>query len=187
MLAERIEVVIGVDTHKHTHTVAVVVAATGAVLAEKTVNADPAGYDTLVELANQHGPLRAWAMEGSGGYGAGRAVLLVQRGELVIELDRPARPARRAGARVGAAPDGVRLTDPTNPDSLAPRTGHMTLSVAPLAPTDEQLMQALADGHPEAIRTIYDRPSRLVYAQARKICAEDGLAEDTTQEVFLAL
>lgn len=30
MLAELVEVVIGVDTHKHTHTAAVVVAATGA-------------------------------------------------------------------------------------------------------------------------------------------------------------
>lgn len=29
MLAERVEIVIGVDTHKHTHTAAVVTAATG--------------------------------------------------------------------------------------------------------------------------------------------------------------
>ena len=31
MLADSVELVIGVDTHKHTHTAAVVVAATGAV------------------------------------------------------------------------------------------------------------------------------------------------------------
>ena len=43
MLAELVEVVIGVDTHKHTHTAAVVTAATGAVLAHRTVSADPDG------------------------------------------------------------------------------------------------------------------------------------------------
>ena len=32
MLAELVDVVIGVDTHKHTHTAAVVAAGTGAVL-----------------------------------------------------------------------------------------------------------------------------------------------------------
>jgi transposase len=79
MLAEQVEVVIGVDTHKHTHTAAVVAATTGTVLAEETVTADPAGYQALVELAAEHGPLRAWAMEGSGGYGAGLAAHLAQR------------------------------------------------------------------------------------------------------------
>src|SRR4051794_24517612 len=39
-----------------------------------------------------HGELRAWAMGGSGGYGAGLAAHLGERSELVIELDRPARP-----------------------------------------------------------------------------------------------
>jgi hypothetical protein len=39
MLADTIELVIGVDTHKHTHTVAVVVAATGAVVQQVTVPA----------------------------------------------------------------------------------------------------------------------------------------------------
>ena len=41
MLAEQVEVVIGVDTHKHTHPAAVVAATTGAVLAQLTVNTDP--------------------------------------------------------------------------------------------------------------------------------------------------
>jgi RNA polymerase sigma-70 factor (ECF subfamily) len=62
-----------------------------------------------------------------------------------------------------------------------------SITPVPVAPTDEQLMQSVANGHVEAIRMLYDRYSRLVHSQARKICAEDGLAEDTTQEVFLAL
>lgn len=52
MIAEQVEVVIGVDTHKYTHTAAVVAAATGAVLAQLTVNTDPEGYQALVELAD---------------------------------------------------------------------------------------------------------------------------------------
>jgi hypothetical protein len=50
MLAELVEVVIGVDTDKHTHTAAVVTAGTGVVLAETTVAADPDGYAELCAL-----------------------------------------------------------------------------------------------------------------------------------------
>jgi transposase len=99
MLADLVEVVIGVDTHKDTHTAAVLDARTGGVLARATVTADPDGYAALVALAEAHSGLRAWAMEGTGGYGAGLARHLDQASELVIELDRPKRPARKAGAK----------------------------------------------------------------------------------------
>jgi transposase len=99
MLAERVEVVIGVDTHSETHTAAIVDARTGGVLARATVSADPDGYAELSALAEAHPGLRAWAMEGTGGYGAGLARHLADAGELVVELDRPKRPARRAGAK----------------------------------------------------------------------------------------
>jgi transposase len=99
MLAELVEVVIGVDTHSQTHTAAVVDARTGGVLARATVPADPDGYAQLSALAEQHSGLRAWALEGTGGYGAGLARHLAAAEELVVELDRPKRPARRAGAK----------------------------------------------------------------------------------------
>nr|WP_208869605.1 transposase [Micromonospora cremea] len=99
MLAELVEVVIGVDTHKNTHTAALLDTRTGGVLARVTVSTDPDGYAQLVALAEQHSGLRAWALEGSGGYGAGLARHLAGAGELVVELDRPLRPARRAGAK----------------------------------------------------------------------------------------
>jgi RNA polymerase sigma-70 factor (ECF subfamily) len=63
----------------------------------------------------------------------------------------------------------------------------MSTPATTVAPTDEQLMQSVAEGHPDAVRVLYDRYNRQVYSLARRICAEDGLAEDTTQEVFLAL
>jgi transposase len=99
MLAEIVDVVIGVDTHKHTHTAAVVTAATGAAVEDLTVDTDPEGYGELVALADRHSGLRAWSVEGTGGYGAGLVRFLAERGEVVIELDRPNRPARRNGAK----------------------------------------------------------------------------------------
>jgi len=99
MLTEVVELVIGVDTHAHTHTAAVVVAATGALLETVTVPTDPAGYQQLLDLAERHGQLRAFAVEGAGGYGAGLTRHLAAAGEVVVELDRPRRPPRRGGRR----------------------------------------------------------------------------------------
>jgi hypothetical protein len=99
MLADLVEVVIGVDTHKETHTAAVVVAATGAMIAQATVPATPTGYQQFLELADQHHSQRVWAIEGTGGYGAGLTRFLHAHHERVVELDRPKRAARRHGAK----------------------------------------------------------------------------------------
>src|SRR5690348_17146220 len=100
-LAEMVSHVIGVDTHKDTHTAAVVTAVTGGVDHTEAVHANRDGYEALVELADRYsGPdERAWAIEGTGSYGAGLAEFLTQRGEFVIEVDRPSRPATRNGAK----------------------------------------------------------------------------------------
>jgi Transposase len=98
-LSEIAEVVIGVDTHVAAHSAAVVDARTGAVLGELTVQATPEGYQQLVDFAGEHSGLRAWAVEGTGGHGAGLARLLARRYELVLELDRPERARRRNGAK----------------------------------------------------------------------------------------
>jgi transposase len=98
-LSEIAEVVIGVDTHVCTHSAAAVDARTGEVLGEVTVEASPGGYQALVEFADRYSGLRAWAIEGTGGHGAGLARLLARRYELVLELDRPERARRRNGAK----------------------------------------------------------------------------------------
>lgn len=54
-LREVVDVVIGVDTHVHTHSAAVVDAATGGVLEEITVEATAEGYAELVEFADVAG------------------------------------------------------------------------------------------------------------------------------------
>ena len=98
-LRDVVDVVIGVDTHVHTHSAALVGTATGEVLDEITVEATAEGYAELVEFANNHATLRAWAIEGTGGHGAGLSRHLLESSEIVIELDRPQRAARRHGAK----------------------------------------------------------------------------------------
>src|SRR5579875_4052343 len=97
MLADPAGVVIGVDTHKHTHTAAAV-GPTGAALDHVTVPADRRGYRQLVDFAGRHGS-RTWAIEGTGSFGAGLTAVLTQAGHAVVEVDRPQRPARRGGAK----------------------------------------------------------------------------------------
>ena len=49
-----------------------------------------------MDLANGYPMLRVWAIEGTGGHGAGLCRHLLANSEIVIELDRPKRPARGA-------------------------------------------------------------------------------------------
>jgi transposase len=106
ILAERVDFVIGVDTHKRSH-VAAVVSSNGGKLDEREVAATQAGYEELVDFADQHRGRRAWAIEGTSSYGAGLSRLLVARGEEVIEIDSPRRSKRRMGAKSDAI-DAVR-------------------------------------------------------------------------------
>ena len=48
-------------------------------IAELTVDTTPDVYQGLVELGDEHGGLRAWAI-GTGGHGAGLARHLAERG-----------------------------------------------------------------------------------------------------------
>jgi transposase len=100
-LHEMVSHVVGVDTHKDTHTAAVVTAMTGGEEATETVPANRDGYEALLELADSYADAteRVWAIEGTGSYGAGLAEFLSARGEWVIEVDRPSRPAQRDGAK----------------------------------------------------------------------------------------
>src|SRR4051794_14765966 len=163
MLAELVEVVIGVDTHKDTHTAAVVDARTGGVLARATVTADPDGYTELLELAERHSGLRAWAMEGTGGYGAGLARHLAKADELVVELDRPKRPARRTGAKSDpidaerAARDALSRTQLAQPKTGAERAAlQMRLTArraaVEAAATAQRQLLAMVITSPETVR-----------------------------------
>ncbi|WP_018180293.1 IS110 family transposase [Jongsikchunia kroppenstedtii] len=96
---ELVDVIIGVDTHTRTHCAAAINTKTGAVLDQITINATAEGYQQLTEFADQRTTTRGWAIEGTGSFGAGLSRYLTARHELVIELDRPVRSARRNGAK----------------------------------------------------------------------------------------
>jgi transposase len=95
MLTDELDVVIGVDTHADTHALALVQVGSGALLAECRVSCDRAGYRKALRFAAACRGRRLWALEGSGCYGAGLARFLRERGERLVEVERPARQGRR--------------------------------------------------------------------------------------------
>src|SRR6266540_449082 len=101
MLADEMDYVVGVDTHRDQHVLAVVVSPSGAVLAQQSVRASARGYAQAVRFVERYsGGRRVWAVEGAGHYGAGLARHLSSHGETVLEIGR----GRRApgGARAAA-------------------------------------------------------------------------------------
>lgn len=53
-------------------------------------------------------------------------------------------------------------------------------------PADALLVERIVNGDQAALGALYDRFGRPAYSLARRICADDGIAEDVVQEVFLA-
>jgi hypothetical protein len=109
MLADQLDFIVGVDTHRDSHAVAVVEVATGLVLFEASINADSGGYADVLQLAACHAPgRRAFAIEGTASYGAGLSRFLLEHDEQVFEVGRPRRE-RRSGGKTDAL-DAIRAT-----------------------------------------------------------------------------
>jgi transposase len=198
MLAELVEVVIGVDTHKHTHTGAVVVAATGAAVENLTVATDPDGYDELVAMAERHSGLRVWAIEGTGGYGAGLARFLAERGEVVIELDRPNRPARRNGAKsdpldaVRAAREALAREHLAQPRSAGERAALSVRLAARRSAVDaatvaQRQLHALVVAAPEVLRAKFRGQSTRVMLTTATRLRSHASWDTETRETAVAL
>jgi hypothetical protein len=140
-----------------------VAAATGAVVDQATAPATPAGYRQLLALAGQQPGRRIWAVEGTGGYGAGLTRFLHAHHERVVELDRPKRAARRHGAKsdpidaARAAREALGRDRLAQPRAAGPRAAlQARLTVrrsAVQAATDAQRqLHALVTAAPEALR-----------------------------------
>ena len=95
MVADEVDYVLGVDTHRDEHVLAVVVPPAGAVVAQRTVSTNGRGYGQALRFAQQY----------ANGAVSGRlkvpvttvppARYLHQRGEAVVEAGRSPRSERR--------------------------------------------------------------------------------------------
>lgn len=96
MLTDEVDYVVGVDTHRDQHTLAVVASPTGAVVAQRSIATDGRGYAQALRIAQEYAAgARVWAVEGAGHYGAGLARYLSGQGEIVLEAGRSPRDERR--------------------------------------------------------------------------------------------
>lgn len=97
----------GIDTHRDTHTAAVL-SATGRILGTETFEATEQGYVLLLDWLRGHGQIDRIGIEGTGSYGSGVAAYLGDQGVTCIEVNRPSRQARRRhGKSDGADAEGA--------------------------------------------------------------------------------
>ena len=96
MLAEVVDAVIGIDTHRDTHEVEIADAA-GKPIAVMRIGNDSAGFTRLLAAIADvvPGPRVAVCIEGTRGYGIGLARALAVAGLLVLECEQPSRRQRR--------------------------------------------------------------------------------------------
>jgi len=98
MLADQLDYMVGVDPHRDSHALAVVQVISGAIVFEANVTANSEGYAHALELVDQHAAgRRAFAVEGTGSFGAGLTRFLTARGERVLEVGRLRRGRRPGG------------------------------------------------------------------------------------------
>jgi hypothetical protein len=96
---------------------------------------------------------------------------------------RQSRHRRYQRSRCGGAP-GERL-------QARPRARYFGASAVGYqhgwGPSDAELVQRVGDADGAALSQLYQRFVRPCYSLARRICADEGLAEEVVQEVFLTL
>jgi transposase len=141
MLADQLDYVVGVDPHRDSHALAVVDVVSGAVVFEANIAACSDGYSKALRLVEEHAAgRRAFAIEGTGSFGAGLTRFLGARGEQVLEVGR-LRRERRSGGKTDAL-DAIR----------AARTVLATKRPArPRAGGERQALQALVAAREGAV------------------------------------
>jgi transposase len=117
------QITVGVDTHLDSH-VAHAADQLGRRVATMQIPTTPSGYQQLLAWAGGLGEPVAWGIEGTGCYGAALARFLAANGQLVLEVNRPDRAARRRHGKsdpvdAQAAARAVQAGDAT----VVPKTG----------------------------------------------------------------
>jgi hypothetical protein len=130
MLADQADHVLGIDTHRDSLSAAILAADTAIVEGQVTVAANERGYRRLLRFARESARgRRAWAVEGTGSYGAGLTVFLQREGELVLEVDRL---ADRRGVTAQSPISSMRSVPPA-------KRSHASISHSPVSAASARL------------------------------------------------
>jgi len=160
--------VIGVDTHARTHTLAVLVAASGELIATEQFPATGAGINRAITWAARRTdatPETLWVIEGIGSYGAHLAAAVNRSGYEVTE-------AARMDAR---AHRGTGKSDPLDARRIA-------AAVLPLEP--EQLRRPRSDdGTRAALRTLVTAREHMTNERTATVNALTALLRVATLDI----
>ena len=140
-------IVLGADTHKRSHTIAGINAATGEVLGERTVAVGRAGFVALLSWARELDAERVWALEDCRHVSGSLERFLIERGERVLRIPTNLMAETRKSSRQRGKSDGI---DAVNVARAALREGLDTFPAAHL------------DGPELDLRLLVDHRERLV-------------------------
>jgi transposase len=136
------QLTIGVDTHLDVH-VAHAADQLGSRVGTIQVPTTPAGYAELLAWARRLGEPVAWGVEGTGCYGAALARFLAAGGQVVVEVNRPDRAARRRQGR----------SDPLDAQAAAKAVQAGDITVIPKAGTGQvEMIRSLRVARQTAMR-----------------------------------
>jgi transposase len=143
----RLMVVLGADTHKSSHTIAVVDGASGQVLGDKTVGVGARGFAALVVWARSLAGERVWALEDCRHVSGALERFLIARGERVVRISTRLMAGTRRSSRERGKSDQI--------DAIA-------VARAALAAGIETLPTAALAGPELDLRLLVDHRERLV-------------------------
>jgi transposase len=151
IVADIVDAVVGGDTHADTHTLEIVAAPAGAVIATITVDNDTGGFTDVIAWIAEHapGPRVVIGLEGTRSYGIGLARALGAAGLVVVEVQRPKRAQRRGRGK----------SDPIDAHHAA---------MAVLAMNADRLPTPRADGDREALRILLVARRELTGTKTRR-------------------
>jgi transposase len=161
MLAEVVDAVVGIDTHRDTHQVEIALP-TGAPIATCTITNDTRGYAGLLAWIAEHtpGPRLAASIEGTRSYGAGVARAVGAAGLPVIEAEQPTRKTRRGRGK----------SDPID--------AHLAVTFA-LQLQIDRLPTPRADGDRDALRILLGARHDLTMASTAQVNRLRALLRDS--------
>ena len=100
-------IVLGADTHKRSHTIAAIGAATGELLGERTIQVGRAGFSALLAWARGLDGGRFWALEDCRHVSGAFERFLIERGERVLRISTNLMAETRKSSRAPGKSDGI--------------------------------------------------------------------------------